>query len=308
MDNSTQIVTFVLSAYGNIGQLKYLYFCIVLLWYLSIFVANTVLIVIIYVDRRLHEPMYLFLCSLFVNEIYGSTSLYPCLLSQMFSETHEVTVASCFLQIFCLYTSASVEFCSLAAMAYDRYVSICCPLHYSVIMNVGKVCPIILFVWVYSFVNFVFSFSLIIRLEFCGNVIDKVICDQYLVSKLACSVSTLNNPIDLLYGFVAVVVPLSLICFSYIKILTICLKTSNETKQKAFSTCTPQIVSVTNMFVGCIFHYADTRFDAGYIPDKLRILLSVYLIICQPIVTPFMYGLSLPKIRDACKRFLVYRK
>ncbi len=308
MENSTEILSFVLAAYGDIGELKYLYFSIMLLWYLSICVANTVLLVVIYMDRRLHEPMYILLCNLFVNEIGGSTSLYPLMLSQMFSDTHEVTLSYCFLQMCYIYTCASVEFCSLAAMAYDRYVSICYPLRYSVIMNTGRVGMIILIVWMYSFVNFIFSFSVIIRLKFCGNVINKVFCDHHLVIKLACSVSVLNSISDLLFAFVTIVIPFSLISVSYIKILAVCLKTTKENKQKAITTCTPQIVSLSNMFVGSIFHFVDSRFDEAYIPDKVRIILSVYLLVCQPMFTPFMYGFKLPKIRQSCKKILFDRK
>ncbi|KAM4608713.1 olfactory receptor 2F1-like [Polymixia lowei] len=260
MENSTQIVSFVLAAYGSIGHWKYLYFTVIFLWYLLIFVANITLIVVIFTNKSLHEPMYLFLCSLFVNEIYGSTSLYPCLLSQMFSETHEVTVASCFLQIFCLYTSASVEFCSLAAMAYDRYVSICCPLHYSVILTPGRVYAIILLVWIYSFVKFTVTLSLTLRLNLCGNVIDKVFCDLHLVSKLACSFSvSLNGWMDLLSGVVAVALPLVPISFSYLKILIVCLQTSRESKQKAIRTCAPQVVSLMNLCCGCFFDMFQSR-------------------------------------------------
>ncbi|KAM7380726.1 hypothetical protein PAMP_004001 [Pampus punctatissimus] len=308
MQNSTEIVYFVLGAYGDIGHLKYLYFSIMLLWYLSICVANTVLIVVIYVDRRLHEPMYILLCNLFVNEISGSTSLYPLMLSQMFSVTHEVTLPWCFLQMCYIYTSASVEFCSLAAMAYDRYVSICYPLRYNVIMNTGRVALIILLIWIYSFVNFMFSLSFIVSLKFCGNVIDKVFCDHHLVMKLACSVSILNNISDLLFAFVTVVLPFSLVSFSYIKILAVCLNTSKENKQKAITTCTPQIVSVSNMFVGCIFHFIESRLDVAYAPAKVRVILSVYLLVCQPMITPFMYGFNFPKIRQSCKRYLFVRK
>ncbi|XP_019133089.1 olfactory receptor 10A6-like [Larimichthys crocea] len=308
MENSTEIVSFVLAAYGNVGEVKYLYFIIMLLWYLSICVANTVLIVVIYVDKRLHEPMYILLCNLFVNEISGSTSLYPLMLSQMFSDTHEVTLPWCFLQMCSIYTSASVEFCSLAAMAYDRHVAICYPLHYSVIMNTGRVCIIIMIVWMYSFVNFIFSFSFVIRLRFCGNVINKVFCDHHLVIKLACSVSVLNQMSDLLFAFMTIVIPFTFISVSYMKILAVCLKTSKENKQKAVSTCTPQIVSVSNLFVGCFFHFVDSRFDVPHVPDKVRIILSVYILICQPIVTPFMYGFNLPKIKESCKRFLFNRK
>ncbi|XP_027147033.1 olfactory receptor 1500-like [Larimichthys crocea] len=308
MENSTEIVSFVLAAYGNVGELKYLYFIIMLVWYLSICVANIVLIVVIYVDKRLHEPMYILLCNLFVNEIGGSTSLYPLMLSQMFSDTHEVTLPWCFLQMCYIYTCASVEFCSLAAMAYDRYVAICDPLHYSVIMNTGRVCIIIMIVWMYSFVNFIFSFSFVIHLRFCGNVIDKVFCHHHLVIKLACSASLLNQMSDLLFGFVTVVIPFTFISVSYMRILAVCLKTSKENKQKAVSTCTPQIVSLSNMFVGTIFHIIDSRLDVPNVPDKMRIILSMYLLLCQPMITPFMYGFNLPKIKESCKRFLFNRK
>ncbi|KAM6978367.1 olfactory receptor 6B1-like [Tautogolabrus adspersus] len=307
MENSTEIWSFVLTAYGNIGELKYLYFSIMLLWYISICAANTVLIVVIYVDRKLHEPMYIFLCNLFVNEIAGSTSLYPLMLSQMLSDTHEVTLPWCFLQMSYIYISAAVEFCNLAAMAYDRYVAICCPLHYNVIMNTGRVFLIILVIWLYCFFNLMFTFSFTYRLKFCGNAIDKVFCDYHLIIKQACSVSVYNSISDLLFAFLTVVIPFSLISVSYMKILAVCLHTSKENKQKAVTTCTPQIVSLSNMFVGTIFHFVDSRFIVADVPDNVQIILSVYLLICQPIVTPFMYGFKLPKIKESCKGFLFAR-
>ncbi|XP_041663108.1 olfactory receptor 1-like [Cheilinus undulatus] len=308
MDNTTKIWSFVLAAYGNIGELKYLYFSAMLFWYLSICAANTVLIVVIYVDRRLHEPMYILLCNLSVNEMFGSTSLYPLMLSQMFSDTHEVTLPWCFLQMCCIYISASVEFCSLAAMAYDRHVSICYPLRYNIIMNTGRLVSIVVIIWLYSIASFIFSFAFITNLHFCGNVIEKVFCDHHLLIKLACSISTPNNISDLLFALVTIVIPFSLISVSYMKILAVCLNTSIENKQKALTTCTPQIVSVSNLFVGCIFHFVDSRFHVAHVPEKARIILSVYLLICQPIITPFMYGFKLPKIRDAFQKYFVHRK
>ncbi|XP_034549929.1 olfactory receptor 6B1-like [Notolabrus celidotus] len=307
MENSTEIWSFVLAAYGNIGELKYLYFIIVLLWYLFICIANILLIVVIYVDRRLHEPMYILLCNLFVNEIAGSTSLYPLMLSQMFSDTHEVMLPWCFLQMSYLYISASVEFCNLAAMAYDRYVAICHPLHYNVIMNTGRVFVIILVIWLYSFFNLIITFSFTFRMKFCGNVINKVFCDFHLIIQHACSESLFNSISDLIFAFMTVVIPFSLTAVSYIKILSVCLDTSKENRQKAITTCTPQIVSLSNMFIGCIFHFVDSRFVVAFIPDKVRVVLSVYLLICQPIVTPFIYGFKLPKIKDSCKGFVFDR-
>ncbi|XP_069011358.1 olfactory receptor 7G1-like [Embiotoca jacksoni] len=308
MENSSEIVSFVLAAYGNIGELKYLYFSMILSWYLSICVANTVLIVVIYVDKKLHEPMYILLCSLFVNEIGGSTSLYPLILSQMLSESHEVTLSWCFLQMCCIYTCASVEFCSLAVMAYDRYISICYPLSYNVIMSTGRVFLIIVLVWMFSFANFILSFSFMIGLKFCGNIIDKVFCDHYLVAKVACSVPLHSYIADIFYVFVSFFIPVVFISVSYMKILMVCLTASKENKQKAVTTCAPQIVSVSNLFLGCIFHFVDSKFEASQLPHNMRIILSVYIFVCQPMVTPFMYGLKLPKIRHSCKRFLFDRK
>ncbi|XP_071372579.1 olfactory receptor 11A1-like [Centroberyx affinis] len=308
MENSTEFVSFVLAAYGNIGQLRYLYFTMMILWYISIVFANTTLIVVICMNRRLHEPMYIFLCSLLVNEICGSTTMYPLLMSQMFSDTHEVSLANCFTQIVFFYTSVSVEYCNLAAMAYDRYVSICYPLHYNVIMNTGRVCAIILLVWIYSIVNFAFTVYLMVHWRFCGNVIDKIYCDIHSLHTLACSVSAASSIYGLVYAISTAFVPFLFISFSYIKILIICLKTSKETKQKAISTCTPQIAALVNFAIGCSFDIAQSRLDVTHVPDKIRILLSVYLLICQPIFSPVMYGLNLSKIRDACKRFLFYKK
>lgn len=308
MENSTEITSFVLAAYGNIGQLRYLYFTLIIIWYLSIVLINSALIVVIGVNRRLHEPMYMFLCSLLINEIYGSTTIYPCLMSQMFSDTHEVSLTTCFTQIICFYTSVSTEYCNFAAMAYDRYVSICYPLHYNVIMNSGKVCAIILLVWIYSIANFTFTVYFMAHWRFCGNIIDKIYCDIHSLHSLACSVPAASSIYGLVYAAVTVFVPFVLISFSYIKILIVCVKTSSEAKQKAVSTCAPQIASMINFAIGCSFDIVQSRIDVSHVPDKLRILLSVYLVVCQPVFSPVMYGLNLSKIRDACKRFLCDKK
>uniref|UniRef100_A0A669CHW2 Olfactory receptor n=1 Tax=Oreochromis niloticus TaxID=8128 RepID=A0A669CHW2_ORENI len=292
MGNSSETVSFVLAAYGNVGELKYLYFIIILIWYLSICVANTVLIVVIRVDRRLHEPMYMLLCNLCVNEINASTSLYPLLLSQMFSDSHEVTMCS-------LYTGAPAEFWSLAAMAYDRYISICHPLRYNVIMNTDRVFLLILLVWVFSFLIFILSFSFIFRLKFCGNIVDNVYCEHQLIIRLSCSVSIYNSISIIFFVIMSIFIPFSLISVSYVKILKVCRKTSKENKQKAVTTCTPQIVSLSNLFVGCICYSIDFRFLFSQVPDEVRIILAIYLLICQPMLTPFMYGFNLPKIRQS---------
>ncbi len=125
--NSTPDSDFTLAAYFDTGLFKYLYFLMVILLYTFIVFSNLLLIVLICLNRSLHEPMYMFLCSLFVNELYGSTGLFPFLLLQILSDIHTVSASFCFLQIFCLYSYGGVEFSNLAIMSYDRYLAICFP-------------------------------------------------------------------------------------------------------------------------------------------------------------------------------------
>uniref|UniRef100_A0A667XII1 G-protein coupled receptors family 1 profile domain-containing protein n=1 Tax=Myripristis murdjan TaxID=586833 RepID=A0A667XII1_9TELE len=244
----------------------YLYFILTLLLYMFVIFVNAVVIAIIYVDRNLHEPMYLILCGLLANEIYGSTGLLPCLMAQILSDTHEISVFYCYIQIFCIHTYAGIEYAVLTVMAYDRYVCICKPLHYNVIITKRKIQQAIVAVWIYIFVEVGVLLSFTIRLKLCGNIINRVTCDNHLVAKLSCSFDTAVSHIhDLLFGLVfTVAVPTGFISFTYIKILAVCLNSSKETKQKAVSTCTPHLVSLLNFSFGCFYELITQRFDMTF--------------------------------------------
>ncbi|KAM9318557.1 olfactory receptor 4B13-like [Pholidichthys leucotaenia] len=222
---------------------QYLYFFIVISLYVFIIAANVLLIVVICMSRSLHEPMYMFLCSLFVNELYGSTGLFPFLLVQIISDVHTVSAPLCFLQIFCVYTYASIQFCNLAVMSYDRYLAICCPLQYSTRMTSNNVAILIALSWLYPFVAMLLLISLSSPLQLCGNIIHKVYCDNYSIVKLACSDTTVNNIYGLLYTCILALL-VFLILNSYVKILKVCFSGSRQMRQKALSTCTPHLASL----------------------------------------------------------------
>jgi hypothetical protein len=135
-----------------------------------------VLIVVICMERSLHESIYLFLCSLFVNDLYGSTGLFPALTTHLVSDDHTVSTVCCYLQIFVLYTYGSIEFSNLAAMSYDRYLlymlSTAVLQHHDNQQGVYfNVCNM-----VYSFAKSIITLTLTIHLQLCRNVIDKVYC------------------------------------------------------------------------------------------------------------------------------------
>ncbi|XP_072247927.1 olfactory receptor 11A1-like [Leuresthes tenuis] len=304
MINSTQVSYFTLSAYFDVGLFRYLYFMIILSLYILIISSNVLLIVVISVNRSLHEPMNMFLCSLFVNELYGSSGLFPFLLIQILSDLHTVSAPLCFLQIFCVYTYVSVEIFNLAVMSYDRYLAICYPLLYNTLMTSEKVAMLIALTWFLPFLAIVVLIALSASLKLCGNIIDRVYCGNYSIVKLSCSDISVNNIYGLVYTFISFIGPLILILYTYTKILIICFSGSKQTRQKALRTCTPHLASILNFWFGCSFQILQSRFDSSRVPALLGIFLSLYFLTCQPLFNPVLYGLKMNKIRDACKRLL----
>ncbi|KAL7401114.1 hypothetical protein ABVT39_023122 [Epinephelus coioides] len=298
------VTFFTLAAYSDTGAFQHLYFMIVLCLYMLIICANLLLIVVICVNRSLHEPMYMFLCSLFVNELYGSTGLFPLLLLQILSDIHTVSASACFLQIYCVYSYVCVEFLNLAVMSYDRYLAICHPLQYNTRMTANKVVVLIAVTWLFPFLMIAVLISLSAPLQLCGNAINRVYCGNYGIVKLACSDTTLNNIYGLVYTVISIIIPLLLILYTYVKILRVCFSGCKQTRQKAVSTCTPHLASLLNFSFGVCFQIYQSRFDMSSVPHMLDILLSLYFLTCQPLFTPLLYGLKMSKIRIICKRLL----
>nr|XP_046244236.1 olfactory receptor 142-like [Scatophagus argus] len=307
MVNSTHVSYFTLVAYFYTGIFRYLFFTVVMLLYILILCSNLLLIVVICMNRSLHEPMYIFLCSLFVNELYGSTGLFPFLLVQILSDVHTVSASLCFLQIFCVYTYANVQLVNLAVMSYDRYLAVCFPLQYNTRMTNNKVAILTALTWLNPFIEVAVMISLSAPLQLCGNIINKVYCDNYSIVKLACSDTTANNIYGIVYTVIIMGSVITLIFYTYLKILKVCFSGSKQTRQKAVSTCTPHLASLINFCCGCCFEIIQSRFNMSTTPNMLRIFLSLYFLTCQPLFNPVLYGLMMSKIRSICKH-LVFGK
>ncbi|KAM9359657.1 olfactory receptor 10J4-like [Symphorus nematophorus] len=264
--------------------------------------VNALLIVVICLNRSLHEPislhkpMYIFLCSLLLNELYGSAGLFPFLLIQILSDIHTVSAPFCYLQIFCLYTYVNVQFYNLAVMSYDRYLAICCPLQYNTCMTSNKVAVLIFLSWLFPLLAIIVMISLNASLQLCGNFIDRLYCDNYSVVRLACYDTTVNNVYGLIYTFTVLFGLIVLILYTYIKIFKVCFSGCKQTRQKAVSTCTPHLASLLNFSFGCFIEVLQSRFIMNSVPIILRIFLSLYFLVCQPLYNPVLYGLNLTKI------------
>lgn len=278
-------------------DLKYLYFMIFFVLYMFVFFANTTLIFIIITDKALHKPMYVFLCNLAVNGIYGGTALLPSLMGTLMSPSHEVSLACCKAQTYFLHTYTIIEFTILSVMSYDRYVAICYPLQYHSIMTITRVYKLIAFSWGYPLVAFALFFILTLRLTICRNIIERVYCSNYSLVKLSCDDTNVVSAIGLFSVVVYTFPQLAMTLYSYGHILKICFTATKKSKIKALKTCTPHLFAILNYSVGCFFEIVQSRFDTRYIPFETQIVMSLYFLIFPPILNPAIYGLSVQALR-----------
>ncbi|XP_061105421.1 olfactory receptor 5AC2-like [Conger conger] len=306
MENETAVTSFIMLAYTQMEKLRYLSFFIFLMLYVMILAVSLFLIVVIYINKTLHEPMYFHVCNLALNGIFGSTGLLPAVLVHLLSHTYEISLSCCLTQVFCLHTYATIEFTILAVMGYDRYVAICFPLHYHRIMTFSRICKLIAFSWIYPCTIFLMYFSLTLRLKFCGRLIQKVYCVNFELAKIACFGRSMINIAGLASIIFFILPQLFTILFSYVKILRICLQSSKESQLKALQTCAPHLLSVTIYSVGSFFEIVQSRFNMSHMPSGTRIFMSLYFILFPPLLNPVIYGLTLQSIRS--RLFSTFRK
>lgn len=154
MDNMSVVTVFTLSSLNVTETLRVTLFVFTFLCYCVIWLINVTIVVAISVDKNLHEPMYIFLCNLCINGLYGTAGFYPKFLHDLCSKTHIISVPGCYLQGFVLHSSVCADFSFLALMAYDRYMAICRPLVYHSVMTKQRVC-------IYGFIAWFIPFCLI---------------------------------------------------------------------------------------------------------------------------------------------------
>ncbi|XP_060912276.1 olfactory receptor 52Z1P-like [Labrus mixtus] len=296
MKNFSEVTYFHMSAYYEMEELKPLYFFIFLMIYIIIIVENVILISVIYHEKSLHEPMYLLVCNLAVNGLYGSTALLPAVLSNLLLRSYDISLALCQTQIYAVHTYAITEFTILAAMSYDRYVAICYPLLYHAIMS-QRLVKLIVFTWLFPLLAFLIVFFFTLQLRYCERTIEKLYCMNYILVKLACSDTSTVNIIGLLSVVVYTVPQICMIFYSYAHILSVCLASFSKSKLKALRTCTPHLLAIVNYAIGCFLEIALSRFNTTDLPYQTKLFLSLYFLIFPPLLNPAIYGLSIHFIR-----------
>lgn len=303
LNSTTRVSYFILSAYRlDTHVSRLLLFLATAMLYGIILGANVSLLTVIGARRSLHQPVYILLCGLFANQLWGSSALFPHPLLQLLAELHIVAAPLCFLQIFCLYSYACMEFFTLTTMSYDRYLAICCPLQYRSRMTAHRVALLLLASWLHGTAVCVLPLSVTVSLSLCGDVIDKVYCNNFLIVKLACGDTATINYYGLAASVVVTVAPADLILYTYVAILRVCVgraAAAVAARWKAVRTCAPHLASLLNFSFGCLFEVVQNRFNMSHLPAGLQVALSLYFLSGQPLLNPLLYGLSMSSVQQA---------
>ncbi|XP_066529937.1 olfactory receptor 10J4-like [Hoplias malabaricus] len=307
MDTSTNITYLTLEGHVELEKYRYVYFLICLFVYLLIISSNSVVLSVIYTNKCLHEPMYIFISALLCNSLCGATAIYPKLLIDFLSEKQYVSIEGCIFQAFVIYTYGASEFTLLTAMAYDRYVSICKPLQYSTLVKMSTVKQLLFLCWFVPSCEHSITMILTSRLHLCKYKLDRIYCNNYSIVKLSCDDISINNIYGLLGLIVAVFAPVIFIIFSYAQILTVCLKNSKDFRRKALQTCFPHLFIFITFTVTSCFEVINSRFDNN-VPHIFSMIMSVENQVISPLINPVIYGFKLQDIWSRIKKMLRRKK
>ncbi|XP_042329658.1 putative olfactory receptor 14L1 [Sceloporus undulatus] len=294
---------FLLLEFTEVWELQILVFIVFLILYLATVVGNLLIVFAVALDHHLHTPMHFFLMNLAIQDLGQISVIIPKSMSNSLMNTRHISYSGCVAQVlFFLFFLAS-DISLLTVMAYDRYVAICKPLHYDIVMNRGACIKMVAGSWTIGFLYGMLHTSGTFGIPFCSNIVNQFFCEIPQLLKLVCT--------DLyLIEIGAVVLSISIVlgCFifitvTYVHILIVVLRIpSVEGRQKAFSTCLPHLIVFSTLVItGC---FAYLRPPSSTTASYLDLIISVIYSIFPPMLNPVIYSMRNKEIKAALSKLL----
>ncbi|XP_049709432.1 olfactory receptor 14A16-like [Elephas maximus indicus] len=300
MNNFTSVTMFFLMGFSDVREIQISHAVLFLLLYLAAVLGNVLIITLTSKDHRLHTPMYFFLQNLSFLDLCLISITVPKSIANSLANHTTISFLGCVSQVFFFFLSATTEVSLLTVMSYDRYVAICHPLRYEVIMSHGACVQMAASSWVSGVLNAILHTASTFSIPVCGSPeVHQFFCDVPQLLSLACSYNTVElvvTGLSLVLGFGCFV----FIDISYIHIFSTVLRIpSREGRSRAFSTCLPHLTVVTLFLFSVFFAYLRPLPKS---PSPLDLLVSVFYTMVPPIMNPVIYSLRNKDMKMALKK------
>ncbi|XP_022365499.1 olfactory receptor 3A1 [Enhydra lutris kenyoni] len=301
--NRTAITEFILLGLVETQVLQPVVFVVFFFAYLVTVGGNLSILAAIFIEPKLHTPMYFFLGNLSVLDVGCITVTVPSMLTRLLSNKRTIPYGACLTQLFFFHLLVGVDCFLLTAMAYDRFLAICQPLTYSTRMSQTVQRILVAVSWALAFTNALTHTVAIATLNFCGpNVINHFYCDLPQLFQLSCSSTQLNELLLFAVGFIMAGTPLALIITSYAHVAAAVLRIrSTEGRKKGFSTCGSHLTVVAIFYGSGIFNYM--RLGSAKLSEKDK-GVGVFNTVINPMLNPIIYSLRNPDVQGALWRVL----
>lgn len=296
--NLSSVNEFILLGFSFSPRITPLIFSAFLMTYLLIILGNSLITTLICLDSHLHTPMYFFIGVLSMLDLGYTTTTVPQMLAHLASQKKTISFTSCVAQMYIFLVLGITESWLFAIMSIDRYVAICHPLRYKVIMRPWLCGVMVIFCGLWGAISALVYTVFAMNLPYCGpNKINHFFCEVPAVLKLACADTSVNDHVDFILGFSVIVIPFSLIFVIYINIFTVILRIrSVRGRLKSFSTCASHITVVTMFCVPAMVMYMKPGSEAS--PDEDKKLTLFYNVI-SAFLNPIIYSLRNKDVKRA---------
>ncbi|XP_028447294.1 olfactory receptor 6N2-like [Perca flavescens] len=306
MDSELNITYITLGGHVEVDKYRYLYFLMMFTVYFLIICSNSTIVYLIWLHQNLHEPMYIFIAALLLNSVLFSTNIYPKLLIDFISEKQVISYSACLFQCFLYYSLNGSEFLLLAAMSYDRYVSICKPLQYHTIMKKTTVRIFLGFAWFVPACQIAVPVSLSANTKLCNFTLKGIFCNNS-IYKLHCVSSRELSVYGVIVLFNVSLLPVLFILFTYTKIFLITYQSHREVRMKAAQTCLPHLLVLISFSCFSTYDVIIVKLESEF-PKTIRLIMTLQVILYHPLFNPIIYGLKMKEIYKHIKRLLCQRE
>ncbi|XP_061447886.1 olfactory receptor 14A16-like [Rhineura floridana] len=298
MANQSTLTEFLLMGFSNEHDVQILHSVTFLFIYITAMVGNVLIITAVALDHHLHSPMFFFLVNLSVSDICYISTTVPKTIAISLTNNNVISFRGCVTQVFLVVTFVGAELALLTVMAYDRYVAICHPLQYRLIMNWDSCIQMAAASWISAMVHAILETTMTFRLSFCGsNIVGQFFCNIPQLQKISCSDTKINEILIIVLGFTvnSFCIPIILASYGYIFSVVKSIP-SVQARHKALSTCTPHLTVFSLFIITALFSYLRPKSLSSPTVDLVSAVLYTVL---PPVLNPIIYSFRNKDIQTA---------